>query len=79
MKILSIDTASSVCSVSILEDSYVLEEITTNDGLTHSENLMPMIKELFQKTHLKLSDIDLFCCDKGPRFFHWNTYWHIYY
>lgn len=66
MKILSIDTASPICSVGILEDNKLIEDINTNNGLTHSEKLMPMIKQLLEETNLTLKDIDLLVCDKGP-------------
>lgn len=66
MKILSIDTASNVCGVSILDDKKSLCFLDTNTGRTHSENLMPMVQEAFEKTNLKLSDMDLLVCDLGP-------------
>ena len=48
MKILSIDTSSKICSVSILEDTTVILEKHTNEEKTHSQNLMPLIDELFK-------------------------------
>lgn len=66
MKILSIDTASNICGVSILEDTTVLYQNDTNTGRTHSENLMPMIGEAFSSTSLTLKDIELIVCDIGP-------------
>lgn len=66
MKILSIDTASNICGVSILDDKKSLCFLDTNTGRTHSENLMPMIQEAFSETHLQLSNIDLLVCDLGP-------------
>ena len=66
MKILSIDTSSSICSVAILEDNKLIKEISQNNGLTHSEKLMPIIEEILKQTNLKLKDIDLLVCDKGP-------------
>lgn len=66
MKILSIDTASKICTVAILEDNKLIKEIKIDNGLTHSEKLMPIIKEVLDKTSLSLKDIDLLVCDKGP-------------
>ena len=66
MKILSIDTASNICSVSILDDYNLIKEISIDDLKTHSEKLMPMIEEIFNKTNLSLNDINLIVCDKGP-------------
>ena len=66
MKILSIDTASSVCGVSIMENTNLICQLDCNTGTTHSEDLMPMIKDAFSKCNLSLKDIDLIVCDKGP-------------
>ena len=66
MKILSIDTSSNICAIAVLEDNMLLKEYSKNNGLTHSETLMPMIKELLSLLNLNLSDIDLIVCDKGP-------------
>lgn len=66
MKILSIDTSSNVCGVSILEDENLICKLDTNTGRTHSENLMPMIDEALKKAELKPTDINLIVCDIGP-------------
>lgn len=66
MKILSIDTASNICGVSILEDTNLICQLDQDTGRTHSENLMPMIQQAFEQTNLTLKDIDLLVCDKGP-------------
>ena len=59
MKILSIDTASDICGVSILEDENLICNLDSNTGRTHSENLMPMVEDAFSKSNLSLKDIDL--------------------
>ena len=66
MKILSIDTSSNICGVAILEDNTILKEISQNNGLTHSETLMPIIKNTLENLNTNLSEIDLIVCDKGP-------------
>ena len=66
MKILSIDTSSCICSVAILEDNKLIKEYSQNNGLTHSESLMPIIKRIFDELYFSLNDIDLIVCDKGP-------------
>lgn len=66
MKILSITTSSPICGVAILEDFLPIKEISLNNGLTHSETLMPIIKQILEETNLQLSDIDLLVCDIGP-------------
>lgn len=43
MKILGIDTSAKTSSVGIVEDGKVVDEVFVNEGLTHSETIMPMI------------------------------------
>lgn len=66
MKILSIDTSSNICGVSILEDTNLICKLDADTGRTHSENLMPMIDEALKKAELKPADINLIVCDIGP-------------
>lgn len=66
MKILAIDTTSQVCGVAILDDENLIIENSINNGLTHSENLMPLIKEALEKSNLALKDINLLACCTGP-------------
>lgn len=66
MKILSIDTSSNICGVSILDDSNLICNLDNDTGRTHSENLMPMIKGALSKSNLTLNEIDLIVCDIGP-------------
>ena len=66
MKILSIDTASNLCTVSVLENESCLKEIIVDDARNHSEKIMPVIEQVLQETNLSLNDIDLIVCDKGP-------------
>ena len=66
MKILSIDTSSKICSVAVLDNKNVLKEENLNNGLTHSESLMPLIEQILIDTNLALKDINLIVCDLGP-------------
>lgn len=66
MKILALDTSSKNASVAILEDNQILIELNNEDEKTHSQKLMPMIDEAFQKTKLSLNDISLIACGLGP-------------
>lgn len=66
MKILSIDTSSNLCSVALLEDNQTIQELMIDDNKTHSQNLMPLIQDLFVKSNIGLSEIDLIACNKGP-------------
>ncbi len=66
MKILAIDTASSVCSVALLEDEKLIDKNEFNNGKTHSENLMPLLDELLKRNSLDIKNIDMLACCVGP-------------
>lgn len=66
MKILSIDTSSNLCAVAVLENTNLIKENILNDTKNHSERIMPVIAQTLEESNLKLSDIDLIVCDKGP-------------
>lgn len=66
MKILCIDTSSVLCGISILNDNNLIKKVELNNGLTHSETLMPLLKQLLEECELTLNDIDLLVCDIGP-------------
>ena len=44
---LAIDTSSDICSVALVKDNELLKELSITDNKTHSENLMPLIDNLF--------------------------------
>ena len=66
MKILAIDTSSSICSVAILENKNIIIEKHNDDEKTHSQKLMPLIDEIFKEADLTLDNIDLLACGQGP-------------
>ncbi len=66
MKILSIDTSSNICTVSILEDTILLAQKTLDDTKNHSEKIMPLIADTLKSVDLTLKDINLIVSDKGP-------------
>lgn len=66
MKILSIDTSSKNAIVAITENEEKIIELNNEEEKTHSQKLMPMIDEAFQKSNLSLGDIKLIVCCLGP-------------
>lgn len=70
MKILAIDTSSKNCSVAIVEIEKekfnIINFKNSDDERTHSQKLMPMIKESFEDSGLTLDNIDLLACCVGP-------------
>ncbi len=66
MKILSIDSSSITASVAITENGRVLAENFINNGLTHSQTLMPMVEQTISDSKISINDIDLFAITNGP-------------
>ena len=66
MKILSIDTSSKICGVTISDNEKVLIHLSNDDEKTHSVKLMPMVDTSFKSTNLTLVDISLLAVCTGP-------------
>ena len=66
MKTLAIDTSTMMASCALLDEDRLLGEFSLNQEMTHSENLVPMTKEMLDNLNLKVEDIDLFGVAIGP-------------
>jgi tRNA threonylcarbamoyladenosine biosynthesis protein TsaB len=66
MKILGIDTATTSCSVAIVDKTSLLSEFTIDKEETHSKHLMEMIQMAMRMAGLNISDIDGFAVTRGP-------------
>lgn len=66
MKILSLDTSSKNAIIVITQNEEKIIELNNEEEKTHSQKLMPMIDEAFQKSKLSLDDIGLIICCLGP-------------
>ncbi|WP_352418325.1 tRNA (adenosine(37)-N6)-threonylcarbamoyltransferase complex dimerization subunit type 1 TsaB [Proteiniborus sp.] len=66
MKILAIDTSSMSATCAVVDDEKLLVEYTLNHKLTHSQKIMPIIKEALDSCSLKPEDIDVYAVAKGP-------------
>lgn len=66
MKILSVDSSSVSASVAITENGKILAESFINNGLTHSQTLMPMVEKTLSDAEISIKDIDLFAIANGP-------------
>lgn len=66
MKILSIDSSSATASAAVTENGKVLSESFVNNGLTHSQTLMPLVEKTLKNSSLNINDIDLFAVTHGP-------------
>jgi tRNA threonylcarbamoyladenosine biosynthesis protein TsaB len=66
MRILAVDTATTSCSVAIVDNTSLLSEFTLAKEETHSKHLMDMIKEALRMSGLNFSDLDGFAVTRGP-------------
>ncbi len=66
MKILAIDTSGLVATVAITDGDLLKAQFSIQHKTTHSEILMPMLKDMTDKIGLDLSTIDAIAVAKGP-------------
>jgi len=66
MKILGIDTATSVATVALMDDDKLIGLMTLNDKKTHSQKLMVLIESLLTQTGTSMDDIDRIAVAVGP-------------
>ncbi len=65
MNILAADTSTTTLYLCLLTDT-TKTSLALSGGQQHSENLVPKIIELTKNQNLKLTDLDLLVCTKGP-------------
>lgn len=63
---LALESTAKIASVALTKDGEVLYLSQENNGLTHSELLLPMVEQAFTQTGLCLDDVSLLCCTVGP-------------
>jgi tRNA threonylcarbamoyladenosine biosynthesis protein TsaB len=66
MRILGIDTSSTVATVAVLNEEKLESEIFLNHKLQHSVILFPMIEEVLKMLQLTIDDIDAVAVSGGP-------------
>lgn len=66
MKILGIDSSTTVATVSVATEEKILGEYSIDDKNTHSQKLMVMVESLLEQLNLDIEDIDCFAVSKGP-------------
>ena len=66
MKILGLDTSTMMSTCAVINEDRLLGEYSLNQDMTHSERLVPMIKEVLDNLNIKVKDIDLYGVAIGP-------------
>ena len=65
MKILSVESSAVSCSVALSNNGVLIGEEFTNVKLTHSETLMPMVKNILDNTKTDIGAVDVFAVSNG--------------
>lgn len=66
MRILGIESSSTVASIAIMEEEILLCEYTINNTSQHSKTLMPMLEEVTNRVGIDISTINLIAVSEGP-------------
>jgi len=66
LKILGIESSAAAAGAAVVENGKLLSEAYLNNGLTHSETLMPLVDCCLNNAGLKAQDIDAFAVSYGP-------------
>ncbi|MDX9916493.1 MAG: tRNA (adenosine(37)-N6)-threonylcarbamoyltransferase complex dimerization subunit type 1 TsaB [Gudongella sp.] len=66
MKVLGIDTSTLMTTCAVMDGEQLLGEFSLSLDMSHSEALVPMIKELLENLKLKPEEMDLFSVADGP-------------
>ncbi len=66
MRILGIDTSGKVASVALTDDEKLICEKVLYTKLTHSQIILPMVKEVLSDSGLDFKDIDIIAVADGP-------------
>ena len=66
MIILALDSSGRAAGTALLRDGELLYESYLNNGLTHSETLLPMAEAALSAAHISTADLDLLAVGAGP-------------
>lgn len=66
MLVLGIETSNTTLSVALVEGSQILATHDEQARNSHSERLMPVIEEIFQKSGKEIQELDLIAVAQGP-------------
>src|SRR5476649_863689 len=64
--ILNLETATTVCSVSLAKDGELLALKEINGDYSHAENLTLFIEDVLKQADCKINDVDAIAVSKGP-------------
>jgi len=66
MRILALESSARAASCCITENGRLVAQYFQNSGLTHSKTLLEMTEKMINSLGMKVSDMDVIACAKGP-------------
>ncbi|HYF75741.1 MAG TPA: tRNA (adenosine(37)-N6)-threonylcarbamoyltransferase complex dimerization subunit type 1 TsaB [Symbiobacteriaceae bacterium] len=66
MRILALETASSVCTVAVVDGGNVIAEVSLQVPRAHSTRLMPLIAQMIEESGIAKTDVDGIAVGIGP-------------
>lgn len=66
MRALAVDTSTTMAGIAVVDEQGLLAEYMLNDKMTHSQKLLPMLRELLDSLKLTPADMDIFAAVTGP-------------
>lgn len=66
MKLLSIDSAGTTAAAAVTDGAQLLADGFADEGLTHSQMLLPLVDETLKRAGIDLSEIQAFAVTSGP-------------
>ena len=66
LKILAVDTSAKAASAAVVEDGKIIAESYINTKITHSQTILPMIKNMLEASGQTIEQMDAFSVSVGP-------------
>ena len=66
MNLLGIESSGQVASAAVIRDDVLVAEFTLNNGMTHSQTLLPIIDQVLKMADMEAKDLDVVAVSKGP-------------
>ena len=66
MKLLSLDSTGKTAAVAVSDGDVILAEGFADEGMTHSQTLLPLIDRTLKETGMTVAEMDAFAVTNGP-------------
>ena len=66
MKIIAIDSSGTVAAAAVADEKRLIAEFSLDNGMTHSQTLLPMLDDITRAAGVKMNEIDSVAVAGGP-------------